>query len=378
MRRGRRRRRRRMGTKKNRRRTKRTAGREKNTQETGPPRTQTPGVRSGHRGLQAARQTGPGPTSVDRELRALPVGGEPKKLPEELGPFNTNPTGGFENQRTKLKASAPKARVILAVLMGLSIRVGRGGRTETGDTERGGDRHIDGQTLATTPDGDLKDGAQVTLLTHLFNQVSDTIVSYNQIPVPLAATGVIAKNVKGLHAKWAGEGERDNRKTQTVGNRGPKNLGAHDRLVPVLCRGDGRDEGAGVRLEKTTEALAITWTCAIYQRLVDGLINGKRGLLLRTLKQESGGGDDPRFTRSALRLTKTSGVRRRRVNGRTAKAHTTEGWGKARLEVHILGERTTEDGLCRQTYLAIKLLRLDLPLIEWCRTHEVRGADDAV
>ena len=86
------------------------------------------------------------------------------------------------------------------------------------------------------------------------------------------------------------------------------------------------------------------------------------------------GGDDPRFTRSALRLTKTSGVRRRRVNGRTAKAHTTEGWGKARLEV--LGERTTEDGLCRQTYLAIKLLRLDLPLIEW--THEVRGADDAV
>jgi len=82
-------------------------------------------------------------------------------------------------------------------------------------------------------------------------------VTHDEVTIPLAATGVIAKNVKGLLAKWAGERMWDNGETQAVGNRGPENLWAHNRLVPVLSRGDGRDESAGVRLEKAPETLTI-------------------------------------------------------------------------------------------------------------------------
>jgi len=197
------------------------------------------------------------------------------------------------------------------------VRVGGGGRTKADDTEGARDCHIDSQTLTATPDGDgdvtraaarrlsedtllLKHGAQKALLTHPLNKVPDPVVPHDEISVPLAATGVIAKNVKGLLAKRAGELNRDNRETQTVGDRGPEDLRAHDRLVTVLGRGDGRDKGAGVWLEKAIEALATAPISTLHQGPVDNLIDGEGRLLLGPEKIESGGGDDPSLARSAL------------------------------------------------------------------------------
>jgi hypothetical protein len=175
------------------------------------------------------------------------------------------------------------------MLLLLSVGVGGGGGPKTGDAKRAGDRNVDRQALTATPHREsnipraaprsgtqdtflFEPGVQETLLTHLLDKVTDTVVPNDNVSIPTAATGVIAESVKGLLAERAGEDARNNRVTKAVGHGCPKNPGAHNRVVPVLTRRDGRHESAGVWLEKTDESLALANLRALHQTVVDGLV----------------------------------------------------------------------------------------------------------
>jgi hypothetical protein len=208
------------------------------------------------------------------------------------------------------------------VLVVESIGIRRMGRPEAESAKRASDRDINRQTTTTRPQREsdiprtttrsgakdallLQDWVKKTLITEPFDQVADTVVPHDHIPIPSAARGVIAENIDGLLAQGTGSAGRHNFNAKTVGDRNLEVVGLHDSIRPVQVGRDGRQESPSMRLSYAKETLTLpSVRGALHQRLVDGLIDAKGGLLLGPKGAEDRGGNDPLLARGETGLPK--------------------------------------------------------------------------
>jgi len=79
-------------------------------------------------------------------------------------------------------------------------------------------------------------------------QVSDAIMSHNGGPVPLAAGGVVAEFINGLHAKRARNLIGDNGGAESIRSSDSEDLRFHDRVSSIEEGRDGSDPCTCVRL----------------------------------------------------------------------------------------------------------------------------------
>jgi hypothetical protein len=82
-------------------------------------------------------------------------------------------------------------------------------------------------------------------------------VSDYVVPIPYAASGVIAENVEGLHAIRTRNNRGDNRVTKAVRHRRPKQLGPHHAVRTVHLRGNRRHKSACVVRGNTGQSLPL-------------------------------------------------------------------------------------------------------------------------
>jgi hypothetical protein len=194
-----------------------------------------------NRGLQVTSHPSPSPTSVNTELGVLLSSGKAKQLTKEGQGFLAVPSCGLENSGTEKVRSSPESLVVLSMLLeAVSVRWALKGEISTG--ERAGDSHVHGQAFGVSPtrDGNIpgpatrvlltkqkplfKHGRQETFFTKAADEVAEAVVAHDDVRVPLAARGVIAVTVKGLHAKGTRNTRARHAEPQTVANSGPKDL----------------------------------------------------------------------------------------------------------------------------------------------------------
>jgi hypothetical protein len=135
---------------------------------------------------------------------------EPPKLTQKGQPLLANRTSRLQSKRTELEVGPDEALVVLGVLP-QAVVVGRGSRANALARERRGDTDVHGQASGVLPTREghvsrptsrsflvTKDASlfqhrrQETFVSHLGHQVSDAIVTHNDVSVLFTARGVIA------------------------------------------------------------------------------------------------------------------------------------------------------------------------------------------
>ena len=226
-----------------------------------------------NRSLQVAREPGPSATREHAKLLTLLPCGEAKELPEERQTFFTNPARGLQNDRTEQMVRAPEASIVLTVLSkpvgvrGVLIpNAPRGKRTRDG--------HIHGKPLGIFPAGDgdvtgptprriaqdkalLQYRRQQTLLGDSVHEVAQPVMAHDDVRIPLAASGVIAVHIKGLHAKGTTNTRARQLQTQAIPDCRAINLRGHDTARPIETRRDSRHPRPRVLGQQTCEALLL-------------------------------------------------------------------------------------------------------------------------
>ena len=106
-------------------------------------------------------------------------------------------------------------------------------------------------------------------------------MTHNNVRVPFAASGMVAVNVKRLHA----EGTRDIRvrhsQTQTVPHGSAKHLGGQATVRAIEIRWDRSYPSASVLCQQPCEALVLKLGGGFgHQPCVDRLVNDEGGLRL--------------------------------------------------------------------------------------------------
>src|SRR5215204_6021595 len=175
---------------------------------------------------------------------------------------------------------------------------------KTKSAERAGDCHIHRQTTTPRPqrksdiprtttrsgtqDVLLHDRVEKTFFTEPVDQVADAVVSHDNIPVPCAASGVIAENINDLLAQGT------NVPGDTTSTPRREVVGIHDSVRPVEVRRDGRQESPSMRFCDTEKTLTLPSVRGpIHQRLVDAPIDPKGSVLLGSKGSDNGGGHEP-------------------------------------------------------------------------------------
>ena len=142
-------------------------------------------------------------------LNILTLGSEAEHSLQQTRGLLAEASRGFHHQTSEHARVSAELLVVLAVLVDIAVGVSRVLGPHPKNGERAGDSHINSQWPASAPIGQshitrarlgigedvphLDDGREQTL-----QQVPNTIVSHNVIPVPSAAGGVIAKFIDCL------------------------------------------------------------------------------------------------------------------------------------------------------------------------------------
>lgn len=207
-----------------------------------------------HRDLKVARQPGPGPPCIHRQLGVLLPGSEAKELLQEPQPLGAVAPCGLQNHSAELKVRSNEPPVVLRVLA-RSVGIRRLGNVQVLDAEGTGDGHVHSQTLGVLPTRQshvpwptpwpiakdaplLQRGRQQPFFSDPRHEVANPVVAHNDVSLPFAARGVIAVTVKRLHAKRTLNIIACHAKTQTIPHRRAKHLRGHAAVRAVHPRRD--------------------------------------------------------------------------------------------------------------------------------------------
>jgi len=173
-----------------------------------------------------------------------------------------------------------------------------------------GDIHSQSLGILPTRDGDVswpaarcvpqneslfQDWRQETLLAYAMDEIPQAIVTHDNVRVPLAASGVVAENIKWLRAKGAQDITAGHPQPKTVPNRCAEHLRGQATVGSVEIGRNGSHPRTCVLGQQTCEPLVVS-----DQARVDGLVDCKGGLSLRAAMQISLGRPSPRLVGSGL------------------------------------------------------------------------------
>jgi hypothetical protein len=146
-----------------------------------------------------------------------------------------------------------------------TVVVGGVRRAQVLDRKRGRDTNVHRETPRVLPtrEGDvswaaprpfgvsqdptlLQNRGEKALIAHPCHQVADAVVAHNDVSVLLAARGVIAAQVKRLHAKRTLNIRACHWQTKAVPNGGPKDRSREDTVRTLKSGRNGGDPGTSV------------------------------------------------------------------------------------------------------------------------------------
>ena len=161
-----------------------------------------------------SRQSGPSTTSVDGEVGPRISGRKPKQLGEKFLAFAIHAPRGFKQESGKVEGGTLEVCVILAVFEVSRAVFSRRVSGEVGGGERAGDGNVYTKPFAFTPQGNghipwsaarvlaltqdsllLHDRAQVSLAGDLVDEIADSVVADNEVPIRAAADRMISINI---------------------------------------------------------------------------------------------------------------------------------------------------------------------------------------
>jgi hypothetical protein len=204
------------------------------------------------RPLQVARQSGPSSTTEGAELTAQTFRRESEQLGQHPRAFDIDRAKGLEHHRSKQVRLTLETEVILLVFALLGILFAGLDHSNIRLRQGTGNRHINRQTFAFTPDRNrhiarasarggakntllLHDRTQQTIRSHSINQISQVVMTNNDVTGLSAANGVVAEHINGLHAHRASGIRVDKRNTESVKDCGAIDAWRQDGVITVFA-----------------------------------------------------------------------------------------------------------------------------------------------
>jgi len=285
---------------------------------------------------------------------------------------------------------APEALVVLGVLCE-PVRVSRALQSEVSARERAGHSNVHSQTLGVLParDGDvsrtaprslaeqetlLKHWRQETLLSKPVNEVAKPVVAHDDVTVPLAASGMVAVNVKGLHAKGTSDIRARHLETQAVSHSCAEHLGGQATVRPIEVRWDRCHPCPGVFCQQPCEPLRLQKRRGLaHQPGVGSFVDSEGGLSLRPTVCVSLWRSSPGLSRGTLGFPPTCGESTVSELSDPTQPKTTKRRSKTGLGVRPIVKNYAKDGFSSLPDTLIELNGMCLPVNQGSGAHEVRG-----
>jgi len=203
--------------------------------------------------LEVTGNSGPSSTTVDTELRTLPLGSKAEQLAEYSEALLINTSSGFKHHSSELILGVFEISVVILVLLGLSVVLTGIRSRQVVDGERTGDSNVNGQAESSTPQRNgyitrsaprclgvsedallLHDRCEPTLCADRVQQIAKAIVAVNEISILSAACGVIAEIINDLLTQRTRDFLQHHREPQHL-----EVTGLHQSVLPIKGGGHG-------------------------------------------------------------------------------------------------------------------------------------------